>query len=131
MMLLFVLSDTENETVLVLTNTRMKDHLEGPVSKNHRNQMSWNTVFGPIVPARLADMKTMNLLRKRTKRLFPVWFSASAGIWIFNPFCSQSSFKKVHCQSLCFYYLFCNYLHLSEILTDELQSHDVLVQSNA
>lgn len=35
----------------------MKDHLESPVSKNHRNQMSWKTAFGPIAPAELADME--------------------------------------------------------------------------
>lgn len=78
-----LLSDTENGTVLVLTSTQVKDHLESPVSKNHRNQMSWKTAFGPIVPAELADMEYKDhesIKKKKKKALSSVVFCFSRNL---------------------------------------------------
>lgn len=104
----------------------MQDHLERPVSKNHRMQMSCKTVFGPLVPVELADRDHDSKKKDKTTLSSMVFyfnksleFIAEVPLhkWIFNP--------KV------FVIYFCNYSYLSETLTHEIQGHGAPVQKRA
>lgn len=111
----------------------MQEHVEKPVSKNHKKQVSWKTAFGPIIPAELADREDQDhdSERQRQNNSFQCGFQLQQELGVYSPFIAEVPLHNCISNPNVFVIYFCNYVHLSETPTHEFQGCRALVQKSA